>query len=296
MLQQTPRKVNMTDNTFRYANAVTQTRGITMNDALAYERELETQQNAPKGDETLEDTQNTDPKAPENKEVNHDWEKRYSDLKSYTDKKFNDVKSVVDLKDQENLLLKQQIKEIQSQPKSYQFSEAEIKEWADQFPDFHKFMDTVIDIKYDKRSVELQEQIKGLENQLKVVAVERGRAELLKLHPDANEIENDPQFISWFEKQEPEIISLIQSPDPRKIAKGLNIYKKELGIVDKAKARQDAEKEASKAITINSKPETPKDKKVWKESEIAKMHPRVYAKYEEEIEQARLDGRFEKDM
>lgn len=286
-----------TNENFRLSNADGISKGITMKDALKYERELEEEKAKallnPTSEDTLEDPSNNTPEVTPTE--SHDWEKRYSDLKSYVDKQLNAKTQEVNSVKQQNLDLQQKLKVAESKPKNYPFTEAEVKEWADQFPDFHKFMDTVIDMKADKRDAEKDKQIQVLEQQIQSLAAERGRAKLLDLHPDANEIENDPQFISWFDQQEPEIKSLIESPDIKKIAKGLTLYKRDLGIKDKAKASKEADKEASKAITLHTKPDTPKDKKIWKESEVAKMHPRVYAKYADEIEQARLEGRFEND-
>lgn len=286
-----------TNENFRLSNADGISKGITMKDALKYERELEEEKAKALLNPTSEDTlEETTPNTPEvTPTESHDWEKRYSDLKSYVDKQLNAKTQEVNSVKQQNLDLQQKLKVAESKPKNYPFTEAEVKEWADQFPDFHKFMDTVIDMKADKRDAEKDKQIQVLEQQIQSLAAERGRAKLLDLHPDANEIENDPQFISWFDQQEPEIKSLIESPDIKKIAKGLTLYKRDLGIKDKAKASKEADKEASKAITLHTKPDTPKDKKIWKESEVAKMHPRVYAKYADEIEQARLEGRFEND-
>lgn len=287
----------MTDNN-RYANAFVQPKGVSMRDAERWEKEqqeLANLEKAPKGEENPNDTLEPSPNTPPNDDE-HDWKKRYADLQSHAAKKEAAAKQAAEALKQELLLAQQKLKEADSKPKSYPFTKEQIKEWSDQFPDFHKFMDTVIDMKYDERSVALQEEITRMENQLKGIALERGRAELLKLHPDAFEIETDPQFISWLEGQKPQIKALIESPNPADIAEGLSIYKMKMGIKDKAKAKQDEDREASKAITVKSQAETPKDKKVWKESEIDKMDARTYAKYADDIDLARAEGRFEKDL
>ena len=60
----------------------------------------------------------------------------------------------------------------------------------------------------------------------------------------------------------------------------------------KEKAVYDAKKEAAKAVSKTKPSETPSDKKTWKWSEIQKMKPDVYAKFEDEIDVAHKEGRI----
>lgn len=285
----------MTD-TFKYANAVVQNKSMYLKDAEKYEEEMATSSDdSTNPDEQAVDTQSDENPTPKEKSVpEHDWEKRHSDLKSYMDRQLNTLKSSLEAKEQKNLELQQQLKEAKSQPKTYPVSDEEITQWAAQFPDFHKTLVSIIGKMNDQTAVELHKEIDRLEGQSKAIAAEKGRAELLKLHPDANEIEKDPQFATWFEKQKPRVRSLIESADPYEIADGLKLYKIDMNIKPKQKNSQD--KEASMAITVNSRPETPKDKRIWTESEVARMSTRTYAKNEQEIEKARQEGRFEYDL
>jgi hypothetical protein len=61
------------------------------------------------------------------------------------------------------------------------------------------------------------------------------------------------------------------------------------------KEKADVKKEAAKAITKTKKStetDIPK-KKVWTTSEISKMKPHEFEKFEKEIDLARLEGRIE---
>lgn len=277
----------MTGDTFRYANAVVSNKSVYMRDADKYEEELATPITDPANADTQTDGTPTLKETP----VQHDWEKRHNDLKSYYDRQLNQAAEALKNKAQENLALEQKLLE---KPKTYPVSEAEIAEWAAQFPDFYKTLITVVERKNDQTAEQLRKEMARLEDTSKAIAAEKGRAELLKLHPDANDIEKDPRFAVWFAEQPSEVRVLIESSNPKAIAKGLNLYKEDMGI--KTVQKNNTEKEASQAITLTSKAETPRDKKVWKESEIDKMHPRTFAKFEKEIDAARAEGRFEYDL
>lgn len=263
-----------------------------MRDAIAWEKEMEEAKNAP----VVPPTDTQDPPANTPSSPVEDWEKRYQELQSFKDKQLAKEKADAEALKQQNLILQQQLKEANSKPKSYPVTKEELAEWQAHFPDFNVILNTLLEMKMDERAAEQAKELAELDKQIKSIAAERGRNELLLLHPDANELEKDPQFIAWYEQQEPEIRALIESPNPAKIAKGLTIYKKFMGIQDKAKAKQEADKDASRMIPVTSKPETPQGLKVWTESEVNRMSDREFAKYAEEIDKARREGRFKNDI
>ena len=55
----------------------------------------------------------------------------------------------------------------------------------------------------------------------------------------------------------------------------------------------DAKKEAAKSVSKTKPSDTPTDKKVWKWSDIQKMKPDVYAKFEKDIDIAHREGRIQ---
>ena len=61
------------------------------------------------------------------------------------------------------------------------------------------------------------------------------------------------------------------------------------------KQEKDIKKEAAKAVSKTRKAEISDVpiKKIWSNSEIAKMNTREYAKYEEEIDKAVREGRIQ---
>ena len=78
-------------------------------------------------------------------------------------------------------------------------------------------------------------------------------------------------------------------------ARAIDLYKMDRGISKLTKKEEkDVKKEAAKAISKTRKAvdsEAPK-KKVWTTSEISKLKPHEFEKFEKEIDLARLEGRI----
>lgn len=286
----------MSDN-FKYANAFVQNKPVYLKDTDKYEKEMDTSLEDPEGNKKPEDTLlEENPNSPKDSTVDdsHNWEKRYSDLKSYMDKQLNAFKTKSESVEQKNLELQQKLKDVESKPKQYPVSEAEIAQWAAEFPDFNKTLITIVSKIVDDNNKDLRQEMVKLEEASKAIAAEKGWQELLKLHPDANALVNDPQFNMWFAQQTPRIRALIESTNPKEIAKGIDLYKVEMNIKPVQKVNQD--KEASKAVTTNSKPDAPKEKKRWSESQVKKMGKHQFERLEAEIDLARAEGRFDYDL
>lgn len=277
-------------DTQTYANAVVSTKSFAMRDVDKYAEELESMENT-QDEGSQEDTQSEGNTNTPTSSEDGNWQKRYSDLQSYMDKEMNTLKSKYDAEKRAREEAEQLAKEAKAQPVQYPVSDEEIKAWAEQFPDFHKTLITIVKKENDAKSQEILKEFKKLEDASKAIAAEKGRNELLKLHPDAFEIEKNPQFKEWLGAAKPGVRRLIESSDPYEIAEGLSLYKARF----KPQAKTD-NKEASRAVSTNSKPALPEGKKVWKESEVEKMHWKAYSKNEKDIDLARKEGRFIYDL
>lgn len=271
------------ENTYRFANAVTQKHAFAMKDAESFEIPT---------DETPENPE--DDSATSQEESTHDWKKRYSDLKTHLNKQSEATKTAeAELKKQVNEL-QEQIKSLNS-TKAYPKTKEEVEAWVTNYPEFAQILETIIYMKSDEKLSEVYSKINEAEDQLKSYQALQGRVELRKLHPDADEIETDPAFRAWFDEQPNRIKELITSSDVREIARGLEIYKKDMGITNKT--AQDKQKEASRGVNLGSGKHAPeKGKKIWKESEIKRLSPNVLAKYMPEIDKAQAEGRIEYDL
>lgn len=267
-------------------------------DMAEFEKEIETSrlaaENADKPSAPANEPENPNSaNTPTPEEVN--WQKRYADVQSDRDKKLADANKRLAEKDKENLELANKLKETQKAKTKYPTSEEELAQWIKEFPPLAPIIQTLALKAWENDKSELANEIKELQEFKKAYANERGRTELLKIHPDANEIEADPRFALWFNEQEPEIQLLVSSGEPKKIGKAISLFKKELGIV--TKTAQDLQREASRTVNLGpTPPDVPREQRTWYESEVNKMNAKQYAANELEIEKARSEGRYIYDL
>ena len=152
--------------------------------------------------------------------------------------------------------------------------------------------------KADTRAKEIEEKYQNLQAQQEQISKEKAEVELLKMHPDFSEIRQKDEFHQWASKQDPVIQSwLYENTSNAQLAgRAIDLYKMDSGQSKLTKKQETAvKKEAAKAITKTTKAtetEIP-TKKIWSNSEIARMNPRTFAKYEAEIDEAIREGRVQ---
>ena len=170
----------------------------------------------------------------------------------------------------------------------------ELDVFARQYPDVVRHI----------RSLAMTELLQEREN----IATETGvvKAELEKLnrdkgytmimtaHPDFNELNNSEAFHEWAAMQPKQIQDwLFETPDPSLCIRALDLYKADTGF--KTKRPVGRPKNADTLVNTRSSVELGDEsgKRIWKASEIGKLTPRQYEKFEAEIEQAREEGRID---
>ena len=245
--------------------------------------------------ETSEEIASSDDEAtpsterPENAE-DRVFKKRYDDLKKHYDSTLSKHKDEVrTLRTQ----LETSTKEFVP-PKSKE----ELEAWRKEYPDVYDMVETIAMTKADTRAKEIEEKYQNLQAQQEQISKEKAEVELLKMHPDFSEIRQKDEFHQWASKQDPVIQSwLYENTSNAQLAgRAIDLYKMDSGQSKLTKKQETAvKKEAAKAITKTTKAtetEIP-TKKIWSNSEIAKMNPRTFAKYEAEIDEAIREGRVQ---
>ena len=211
------------------------------------------------------------------------FKKRYDDLKRHYDSTVNKHKDDVSK-------LKRQLEESTEQelPKTKE----EIEAWRTKYPDVYDVIETIAHTKADDRTQKLKTEIKELESQQAVVQRDKAEIELSKYHSDYNEIRADEKFHKWVSEQDDTIQGwLYENTSNAKLAsRAIDLYKVDTGY---KKKKSNSSLEASKSVTSTSKREMDtSNKKMWKISDIAKMKPHEFAKYERDIDLARVEGRI----
>ena len=218
------------------------------------------------------------------------FKKRYDDLKKHYDSTINKHKDeVTSLRSQ----LESSTKEFVP-PKS----KAELEAWRKEYPDVYDMVETIAMDKATTQTAELENKYKSIQLQQEQIKKEKAEVELLKIHPDFNDIRSKDDFHEWAEQQDPTIQGWLyeNTSNAKLAARAIDLYKMDKGVSKLTKKEEkDVKKEAAKAISKTKKAtdsDIPK-KKIWTTSEIANLKPHQFEKFEEDIDLARLEGRIE---
>ena len=218
------------------------------------------------------------------------FKKRYDDLKRHYD-------STIQKHKEELSSLRTQLESTTKQfvaPKSKE----ELEAWRKEYPDVYDMVETIAINKATTRTAEIEDKFKNLQLQQEQIAKEKAEVELLKVHPDFNDLRKNEDFHLWAEQQDPTIQGWLydNTSNSKLAARAIDLYKMDRGLSNLTKKEEkDVKKEAAKAISKTKKAndsDIPK-KKIWTTSEIARLKPHQFEKFEKEIDLARLEGRIE---
>ena len=218
------------------------------------------------------------------------FKKRYDDLKKHYDSTLNKHKDEVrSLRSQLESSTKQFVP-----PKS----KDELEAWRKEYPDVYDMVETIAMNKATTRTAEIEDKYKNLQLQQEQIAKEKAEVELLKLHPDFNEIRQKEEFHNWAANQDPTIQGWLyeNTSNAKLAARAIDLFKMDNGESKLTKKEEkDVKKEAARAISKTRKStesDIPK-KKIWTTSEISKLKAHEFEKHEKDIDLARLEGRIE---
>ena len=218
------------------------------------------------------------------------FKKRQDDLKRHYDSTLGKHKDEV-------RTLRTQLEQSSKQfipPKS----KDELESWRKEYPDVYEMVETIAMNKADSRTKEMETKYQNLQVQQEEIAKEKAEVELLKMHPDFNDLRSKDDFHEWAAQQDPVIQDwLYENTSNASLAgRALDLYKMDRGLGKYSKKEeQTAKKEAAKVVSKTKKAEASEapTKKVWSNAAIAKMSVREYAKHEEDIDKAVREGRIQ---
>jgi hypothetical protein len=235
------------------------------------------------------------------------WKKRHGDLRSYTSRQINDLEKK--LAEVEKALL-----EKDKNPK-LPANETEAEEWIKEYPDLARVLGTMIDKRAEQHVTSVSDEVRDVKMQLEAertaTARERAYNEILRIHPDFPVLVNDLKFQEWVERQPlskaeggrgirigQAIYDALykNDTDAEAAIEAVDVYKADTEALKPKKNNVDREVAASVRKTTSATPVTNDGKRTFSESEIDKMKPWDYDKYEKEIEEARRDGRIVYDL
>jgi len=240
-------------------------------------------------------TQETENFAESKSKEDHDYKKRYDDLKKHYDDKVNEFKTEREnLSSQLNAFKNREIEMPRNTtpPKTME----ELEEFKKQYPDVFDVVQTVAGVQTEQQVAKLRKEIDSVKEREKALEKEKAYAELLRVHPDFNDLKSNEKFLGWLDEQPEQLSDGIykNNTDAKWASKVVSLYKAEMGISTKKPTRS---KESDAAASITR--QQPKDvatkdstKKIWKGSDIARLKPWEFEKVEAEIDLARQEGRI----
>ena len=221
------------------------------------------------------------------------FKKRYGDLRRHMQKTTEDKdKEITKLKEQLSAATKKEIK----LPKT----DEEIETWAKEYPDVAKIVETIAMKKAAEQNKDIEDRLNALSEKERLTSRERAEVELLQIHPDFEEIRDNPDFHAWAEEQPQYIQAALyeNEDDPRAAARAIDLYKADMGIAKKKK--KTSTKDAAKAVTTKGSTTTPdsalSNADTILESDVAKMSAIEYEQNEETIRKAIQSGKFVYDV
>jgi hypothetical protein len=219
------------------------------------------------------------------------FKKRYGDLRRHSQKMQVDMQKQIDeLKEQ---LTKTTQKEIKL-PKT----ESELESWATSYPDVYKIVETIAIKKAKEQQKSIEERLKRVDEMEQHAAREKAEAELMRLHPDFDQIRDDDAFHDWVEEQPKWVQQALyeNDTDAKAAARAIDLYKADKGI-KKAKAAEP--KSAAMAVNTRagkSKIDADGSSDLIYESVVAKMKDKDFEANYDAIVAAQRAGKFVYDV
>lgn len=219
------------------------------------------------------------------------FKKRYGDLRRHSQKQKEEL-------EQRIARLEQQLEASSRKEMQLPKSEEEIEEWASKYPDVAKIIETIAIKKAKEQASQYEDKFKQIDEMRYNAAREKAEAELLRMHPDLPEIQEDERFHDWLSEQ-PTVFqnAVYDNADDAKAAGAvISAYKAQMGIGTKKRSKSS---DAAKDVQVRSSRSTPDASDsggVIRESEVAKMSSHQYEAMQEKIAEAIRTGKFVYDM
>ena len=220
------------------------------------------------------------------------FKKRYGDLRRHTQEKEKQFqKQLDDLKEQLGKATKKEMK----LPKS----DEDIEAWATEYPDVAKIVETIAMKKAKEQSLELESRIQKIDEMSADAQKDKAEAELMKIHPDFNDIRDSDEFHDWADEQPKWVQDALyeNDNDARSAARAIDLYKSDKGIGKEVKTKSDkgAAMEVGTKSARTKVDATESNKKIL-ESSVQKMSAQQYEKQADTIMEAIRSGNFVYDV
>ena len=253
------------------------------------EEELKKLKDEQKGktEETVEEKEvEPEPKSAEEKT----FKKRYGDLRRHIQDKEKEFQDQIND-------LKKQLSDATHKEMKLPKSDEDLEQWTKEYPDVAKIVETIAMKKASEQAKQLEERIKTIDEMQLNATKEKAEAELMRIHPDFDEIRDSDDFHEWADQQPKWVQQALyeNDSDARSASRAIDLYKADKNITTKKPVNKDA----AKAVTsknVRTAPDTSDTSGAIKESDVQKMSGQEYEKRSDEIMEAIRSGKFIYDV
>lgn len=229
---------------------------------------------------------------PENAEEKS-FKKRYGDLRRHQQEKEKELAAKIDA-------LQSQLSEATKKEINLPKSDEDIEAWAAKYPDVAAIVETIAIKKAKEQAAVLEERVKAVDELQMNASREKAEAELLRYHPDFEDIRETDDFHNWVNEQPQSIQDALyeNASDARTASRAIDLYKADKNITTKKKTRT-TDKDAARSVNARnsrSKPDTSDGSRAILESDVQKMSAQEYEKMSDEIMEAIRTGNFVYDL
>ena len=219
------------------------------------------------------------------------YKKRYADLRRGSQKAKEDLETRINA-------LETQLKQSTAQEMQLPKSDEDIDAWAKEYPDVAAIVETIAIKKAREQQAGLEDRVKEIDEMRDSASRDRAEVELLKIHPDFNEIRDSDEFHEWAEEQPKWVQAALyeNDNDARAASRAIDLYKSDMNI--KTKKPSDNKDAAKSVNTRNSRsqPDATSNNNKMSESKVNKMTTKEYEKHQDEIMEAIRGGNFIYDI
>ena len=219
---------------------------------------------------------------PENAEEKS-FKKRYGDLRRHQQEKEKELAAKIDA-------LQSQLSEATKKEINLPKSDEDIEAWAAKYPDVAAIVETIAIKKAKEQAAVLEERVKAVDELQMNASREKAEAELLRYHPDFEDIRETDDFHNWVNEQPQSIQDALyeNASDARTASRAIDLYKADKNITTKKKTKT-TDKDAARSVNARnsrSKPDTSDGSRAILESDVQKMSAQEYEKMSDEIMEA----------
>jgi hypothetical protein len=217
------------------------------------------------------------------------FKKRYGDLRRHQQQKEREYEERINK-------LEQQLKDASQKSIKLPKSDQDIEAWTKQYPDVAAIVETIAIKKAREQAQSMEERVKEIDEMKASAAREKAEAELMRLHPDFDEIRDDDDFHEWVEEQPKWVQDALyeNDTDARSAARAIDLYKADRNI----KVKKSSPRDAASAVSTKgrSKPAESDTSKGFRESQVAKMSAAEYERVADDVMEAIRTGKFIYDL